>query len=53
MLRAGHQELKLPDADVRRLAAWVDCDAVFRGSYDADESAERLALQPLPMPAIQ
>ena len=53
MLRAGHQELKLPDADVRRLAAWVDCNAVFRGSYDADESAERLALQPLPMPAIQ
>ncbi|MEI6786791.1 MAG: hypothetical protein WCQ21_38445, partial [Verrucomicrobiota bacterium] len=27
MLRAGHQELKLPDADVRRLAAWVDCNA--------------------------
>jgi hypothetical protein len=53
MLRAGHQEVKLSDGDLRRLAAWVDCNAVFHGAYDPAGPTSQLSGQPLPMPAIQ
>jgi hypothetical protein len=50
MLRAGHQDLQLDDAELRRLAAWIDCNAVFYGSYNPADQARQLAGQPLPMP---
>jgi hypothetical protein len=53
MLRAGHEEAKLSDADLRRLAAWIDCNAVFHGSYDPAEQARQLAGERLAMPEIQ
>jgi cytochrome c553 len=53
MLRAGHQGVQLTDGDQRRLAAWVDCNAVFHGTYDPAGQARQLSGQPLPMPAIQ
>ena len=53
MLRAGHQEVKLSDADLRRLAAWIDCNAIFRGSYDPAEQAKQLTGQRIGMPEIQ
>jgi hypothetical protein len=53
MLRAGHQEVKLCDADLRRLAAWIDCNAIFRGSYDPAEQAKQLAGERIGMPEIQ
>jgi cytochrome c553 len=53
MLRAGHNGVKLSDADLRRLAAWIDCNAVFYGSFDPAEQSQQLAGQPLAMPEIQ
>jgi cytochrome c553 len=53
MLRAGHAETKLNDADLRRLAAWIDCNAVFHGSYDPAKQARQLAGERLAMPEIQ
>ena len=53
LLRAGHENVTLSDAELRRLAAWIDCNAVFHGSYDPAEQARQLSGQPLPMPAIQ
>ena len=34
MLRKGHHEVKLPPADWQALAAWIDCNAPYYGSYD-------------------
>jgi hypothetical protein len=45
LLRAGHHDVKLTDDDWRRLAAWLDLNAVFRGSCDPGDA--------LAMPAIQ
>jgi hypothetical protein len=53
MLRAGHQEVKLSDADLRRLAAWIDCNAIFLGSYDPAGQAKQLAGERIGMPEIQ
>ncbi|MFA6563235.1 MAG: hypothetical protein WCV00_15095 [Verrucomicrobiia bacterium] len=53
MLSAGHNDVKLSDADLRRLAAWIDCNAVFYGSFDPAEQAKQLAGQPIAMPGIQ
>ena len=53
MLRAGHQEAKPGAADLRRLAAWIDCNAIFYGSFDPAEQAKQLAGQAIPMPELQ
>jgi len=53
LLRAGHQQVKLPAADLRRLAAWIDCNAVFYGAYGPGEQAKQLAGERIAMPAIQ
>ena len=53
MLRAGHNDVKLTDADLRRLAAWIDCNAVFYGSFDPAEQSKQLAGEPIAMPPIQ
>jgi len=53
LLRAGHESVKLSDAEMRRLAAWIDCNAVFYGSFDPAEQAKQLAGQPIAMPEIQ
>ncbi|MCC6353021.1 MAG: hypothetical protein IT577_03990 [Verrucomicrobiae bacterium] len=49
----GHQDVKLSDDDVRRIAAWIDLNAIFYGSYDPGQQAAQLAGQPIPMPEIQ
>jgi hypothetical protein len=53
MLRAGHHHVKLTDDDLRRLAAWIDCNAVFFGSYDPAENAAELRGEAIPMPKLQ
>jgi len=53
MLRAGHNDVKLTGADLRRLAAWIDCNAVFYGSFDPAEQSKQLAGEPIAMPPIQ
>lgn len=53
LLRAGHEGVRLSDAELRRVAAWIDCNAVFSGSYDPADQAAQVAGQPLPMPELQ
>ena len=53
MLRAGHNDVQLSDSDLRRLAAWIDCNAVFHGTFNAAEQAKQLAGERLGMPEIQ
>ena len=36
MLKKGHKDIKLSDADWQALAAWIDCNAPYFGSYDDD-----------------
>lgn len=53
-LRSARERYGLTDEDLRRVATWIDLNAVFYGVYEPDE---QLALQregkPVPMPAIQ
>jgi hypothetical protein len=53
LLRAGHEGVSLGDAELRRLAAWIDCNAVFHGSFDPADHARQLSGEPLAMPEIQ
>ena len=52
-LDGSHYEAKLTDGEMRRLAAWIDCNAIFYGSFDPAEQARQLAGETLPMPPIQ
>jgi hypothetical protein len=53
-LKAAKEKYGLTDEELRRIATWIDLNAVFYGVY---EPAEQLALQregkPVPMPKIQ
>lgn len=53
LLRSGHENVKLNDADLRRLAAWIDCNAVFYGTFDPAEQAKQISGIPIEMPPIQ
>jgi cytochrome c553 len=53
LLCDGHEGVKLGDSDLRRLAAWIDCNAVFYGAFDPEEQAKQLAGERSGMPAIQ
>jgi hypothetical protein len=53
MLREGHQKVALKDGELRRIATWVDCNAVFFGSYHPEVQAQELAGKAPPMPAIE
>jgi hypothetical protein len=43
----------LTDAEMRRIAAWIDCNSVFYGSYFPEVQAQELAGKAPPMPEIQ
>ncbi len=53
MLKAGHGDVRLTPDELRRVAVWIDMNAVFYGVYEPEE---HLALQregkPVPMPMI-
>ncbi|MDP6634310.1 MAG: hypothetical protein QGG42_05395 [Phycisphaerae bacterium] len=48
-----HYKVKLSGDDIRRLAAWIDCNAIFYGVYDPKEQARQLKGLDVPMPEIQ
>jgi hypothetical protein len=54
MLKEGHNGVKLSGEEMRRIATWIDLNAVFYGVY---APAEQLAMQregrPVPMPDDQ
>jgi hypothetical protein len=41
------------DDERRRLAAWIDLNAVFFGSNDRQQNEKELLGQPIPMPEVQ
>jgi hypothetical protein len=53
MLREGHHDVKLSDAETRGLAAWVDLNAIFYGVFEADQQALQLAGKDVAMPRVQ
>ncbi|MCU0959819.1 MAG: hypothetical protein MUF48_06910 [Pirellulaceae bacterium] len=53
LLRAGHYDVALTAEDFRRLAAWIDCNAIFYGVYDPDEQARQLRGEVFDMPDVQ
>jgi hypothetical protein len=53
LLRQGHEGVELGDDDLRRLALWIDCNAIFYGAYKAEDQQRQLRGEILPMPEIQ
>jgi len=49
----GHHKVKLSSGEIRRIAAWIDCNAVFYGVYDPKAQAMQLKGLEVPMPEIQ
>jgi hypothetical protein len=49
----GHHKVKLSGDNIRRIAAWIDCNAIFYGVYDPKEQARQLKGLDVPMPEIQ
>jgi len=53
LLCAGHEGVELSAAEIRRLAAWIDLNAVFYGEYLPEARARQRRGERLPMPEIQ
>jgi hypothetical protein len=49
----GHYKVKLSSDNIRRIAAWIDCNAIFYGVYDPKAQARQLKGLDVPMPEIQ
>lgn len=49
----GHFDVKLSSDEIRRLAAWIDLNAIFYGVYEPGEQAKQLAGQSVSMPEVQ
>ena len=53
LLRRGHYDVRLEPDDYRRLAAWIDLNAIFYGVNPPDEQARQLRGEAIAMPEIQ
>jgi hypothetical protein len=53
LLKKGHYDVKLRDDEWRRVAAWIDLNALFYGSYDRADNEKELHGEPIPMPVLQ
>ncbi len=53
LLRAGHEDVQLSPADIRRLAAWIDLNAIFYGVNLPEDQARQLRGEVVAMPQIQ
>jgi hypothetical protein len=53
LLKEEHEEIQLSPEEMRRVAAWIDLNAIFYGVYDAAGQARQLAGQRVAMPGIQ
>ena len=53
LLRQGHEDVKLSPDELRRLAAWIDLNAIFYGVNLPEDQARQLRGERLPMPEIQ
>ncbi|NQT16496.1 MAG: hypothetical protein HQ582_27300, partial [Planctomycetes bacterium] len=53
LLRAGHEEVELGGAELRRLATWIDLNAIFYGVNLSADQARQLGGEVIAMPEIQ
>ncbi|MGO8749822.1 MAG: hypothetical protein ACLQNE_28085 [Thermoguttaceae bacterium] len=53
LLAAGHEGVRLDAAELRRLAAWIDLNAIFYGVNRPQDQARQLRGESVPMPEIQ
>jgi hypothetical protein len=53
LLKNGHHKVRLSDDEWRRVAAWIDLNAVFYGSNDRRQNEKELLGGPIPMPDVQ
>ncbi len=53
LLRDGHEDVRLPDDDLRRLALWIDLNAIFYGVNLPDDQARLLRGERVEMPQVQ
>jgi hypothetical protein len=53
MLQKGHQDVKLSREELRRLATWIDLNAIFYGVNDPEEQARQLRGETVGMPELQ
>ena len=53
LLRTGHEDVELAPDELRRLAAWIDLNAIFYGVNLPDAQARQLRGETVPFPEIQ
>ncbi len=53
LLREGHEDVALAPGELRRLAAWIDLNAIFYGVNRPEAQARQLRGETVPMPEIQ
>ncbi len=53
LIREGHYEVALSPAELERLAAWIDLNAVFYGSYNPEDQTRELRGEETSMPQLQ
>ncbi len=53
MLRAGHEGVELSDEELRRLALWIDLNAIFFGVHEAEAQERMRRGELVGMPEIQ
>jgi mono/diheme cytochrome c family protein len=53
LLLDGHEGVKLPADDVRRLATWMDANALFYGTFDPEDQARQQRGERIAGPALE
>jgi len=53
LLQAGHEGVRLSRSELRRVAAWIDLNAIFYGVYDPEMQSRQLRGERVPMPEVQ
>jgi hypothetical protein len=53
LLREGHYDVRLSPDELRRVAAWIDLNAVFYGAYTPEDQARQLRGEEIEMPEVQ
>jgi hypothetical protein len=53
LLRRGHEQVALSDAELERFATWMDANALFYGTFDPAGQARQLRGEPIAGPALE
>jgi cytochrome c553 len=53
LLLKGHEDVKLSDAEIERLATWMDANALFYGTFDPDDQKRQQRGERIAGPALE